>query len=331
MPVLADYAAAVARAGSDRRSIVPLAAFLFGSAGALKLWRLATSPPSHKDAPRIKRKHHAEGGDAHAHGSHCHSHGSGECIHDDEAEAAFRALLRSLWSAMCRNQSNLGVLVASHMASIVIRTWATVRLAQATGVLAGHFASLRWPLFFRSHLTLGLFALPLSVLNATGDLLEKQVVLAVRTILFDRLNSKYTEAKLARFYRLALPDATSEEGLTQAPQTLTTELALLSDELVHHVGHLISPTINVVYLSFILAKGLGTAPLLCYLGYFCVSTALIERVKRGSAQACGGTLASAIAEGQQLECELREKCRFADNLFLASLPSALNVITRALC
>ena len=42
--------------------------------------------------------------------------------------------------------------------------------------------------------------------------------------------------------------------------------------------------------------------------YFCVCTALIEKVKKGSATACGGTLAAAIAEGQQLESELRERC-----------------------
>ena len=33
---------------------------------------------------------------------------------------------------------------------------------------------------------------------------------------------RYTEAKRARFYRLALPDAESAEGVTTAPQTLTT-------------------------------------------------------------------------------------------------------------
>lgn len=124
---------------------------------------------------------------------------------------------------------------------------------------------------------------------------------------------RYTEAKLARFYRLALPDTESTEGVTSAPQTLTTELALLSDELVHHVGHLISPVMNIAYLSVVLRRSLGAAPLLCYLGYFCVATALIEKVKRGSARACGGTLAAAIAEGQQLESELRERCSKVHN------------------
>ena len=32
--------------------------------------------------------------------------------------------------------------------------------------------------------------------------------------------------------------------------TLTTELALLSDELVHHVGHMISPVMNIAYLFY---------------------------------------------------------------------------------
>ena len=86
------------------------------------------------------------------------------------------------------------------------------------------------------------------------------------------------------------------------------ELSLLADEIVHHVGHMVSPTMNIAYLSLVLRKSLGAAPLLCYLGYFCVCTALIEKVKKGSATACGGTLAAAIAEGQQLESELRERC-----------------------
>jgi hypothetical protein len=60
--------------------------------------------------------------------------------------------------------------------------------------------------------------------------------------------------------------------------------------------------------SQVLRRSLGLAPLLTYLGYFCVATGLIERVKLGSASACGGTLAKAAAEGQQLESELREKC-----------------------
>ena len=247
----------------------------------------------------------------HAHGGHAHSHGgpNSDCAADDvQNEAAFRALLRSLWAALRRNQANLGAFVAAYVATIFLQTWATVRLARATGTLAGHFASLRWPSFFRSHISLALLALPISVLNAANAFLEKRVVLAVRSILFGRLNAKYTEAKQARFYRLALPDSESEEGVAQAPQTLTTEVALLSDEVVHHVGHLLSPVINVAYLSVVLTRGLGAAPLLCYLGYFCVSTALIERVKRGAAAACGGTLANAVAEGQQLESELREKC-----------------------
>ena len=160
---------------------------------------------------------------------------------------------------------------------------------------------------------MALYALPMAALNAGGAFLEKKVALSVRTILFDRLNDKYTEAKLARFYRLALPDSDSQEGVTSAPQTLTTELSLLSDELVHHVGHLISPCMNIVYLSVVLRRSLGSAPLLCYLGYFCIATALIERVKKGSAKACGGTLAAAIAEGQQLESELRERCSKVHN------------------
>ena len=36
------------------------------------------------------------------------------------------------------------------------------------------------------------------------------------------MRARYTEAKRARFYRLALPDAESAEGVTTAPQTLTT-------------------------------------------------------------------------------------------------------------
>jgi hypothetical protein len=123
---------------------------------------------------------------------------------------------------------------------------------------------------------MALYALPMAALNAGGAFLEKKVALSVRTILFDRLNDKYTEAKLARFYRLALPDSDSQEGVTSAPQTLTTELSLLSDELVHHVGHLISPCMNIVYLSVVLRRSLGSAPLLCYLGYFCIATALID-------------------------------------------------------
>jgi hypothetical protein len=127
------------------------------------------------------------------------------------------------------------------------------------------------------------------------------------------VSCRYTEAKLARFYRLALPDADSVEGVTSAPQTLTTELALLSDELVHHVGHMISPVMNIAYLSVVLRRSLGSAPLLVYLGYFCIATALIEKVKKGSAKACGGTLAAAISEGQQLESELRERCSKVHN------------------
>ena len=61
---------------------------------------------------------------------------------------------------------------------------------RATGVLAGHFASLRWPMFFRSHFTMALYALPMAALNAAGNFLEKRVALSVRTILFDRLNDK---------------------------------------------------------------------------------------------------------------------------------------------
>lgn len=61
---------------------------------------------------------------------------------------------------------------------------------RATGVLAGHFASLRWPMFFRSHFNMALYALPMAALNAGGAFLEKRVALSVRTILFDRLNDK---------------------------------------------------------------------------------------------------------------------------------------------
>ena len=63
-------------------------------------------------------------------------------------------------------------------------------LRRATGTLAGHFASLRWASFFRSHFTMALYALPMAALNASGNFLEKRVVLSVRTILFDRLNDK---------------------------------------------------------------------------------------------------------------------------------------------
>ena len=41
---------------------------------------------------------------------------------------------------------------------------------------------------------------------------------AVRTILFGRLNAKYTEAGAMRFYRLALPDADSPSGVQQVFQ-----------------------------------------------------------------------------------------------------------------
>ena len=120
-------------------------------------------------------------------------------------------------------REQLGANVFAYMVSIFARTWVTVRLAQyaarsfslslsrmhssssspagsshapipphrrATGVLAGHFASLRWPMFFRSHFNMALYALPMAALNAGGAFLEKRVALSVRTILFDRLNDK---------------------------------------------------------------------------------------------------------------------------------------------
>ena len=40
-----------------------------------------------------------------------------------------------------------------------------------------------------------------------------------------------------RFYKLALAAGDDDDGMQQAPQTMTTELALLADELVHHIGH----------------------------------------------------------------------------------------------
>lgn len=112
----------------------------------------------------------------------------------------------------------LGANVFAYLVSIFVRTWVTVRLAmcailpptflphtmrsnrfdftlalnhrRATGVLAGHFASLRWSMFFRSHFNMALYALPMAALNAAGNFLEKRVALSVRTILFDRLNDK---------------------------------------------------------------------------------------------------------------------------------------------
>ena len=109
-----------------------------------------------RDHSVFKRKRHQElkDGVLHAHGDgHLHAHGDGgSCDEPDaEAEAAFREVLRSLVSAGRANQAGLGSGVFLYLCSILLRTWVTVRLAQATGVLAGHFASLRWPMFFRAH------------------------------------------------------------------------------------------------------------------------------------------------------------------------------------
>ena len=44
MSVMSDYAAAIVRACTDRRSLAPVSGLLLGGAGALALWRQATSP-----------------------------------------------------------------------------------------------------------------------------------------------------------------------------------------------------------------------------------------------------------------------------------------------
>jgi hypothetical protein len=184
--LLLDYAAVLVPTLQNRRAALPGAAFALGLVGLRALWSQATqaAPLQPQGAPHKRTKptlpRNSDTGQLHSHGGVCHAHdvrgGCGDAHDDREAEAAFRQVLRSLWRALLRNQAGLGGLVVAFIASIIVRTWAAVKRAQATGVLAGHFASLRWPAFFRSHATLVLVALPAAVLNAGGNFLEKRAL-----------------------------------------------------------------------------------------------------------------------------------------------------------
>lgn len=92
--------------------------------------------------------------------------------------------------------------------------------------------------------------------------LKKRLALSVRFQLFERLRKRFMDPKYLTFYHV--------KGIEDAPARLTTDLAKLSTESVHVLGHISKPLVDIAFVSYTLWKRLGFLPLASFYGYFLV-------------------------------------------------------------
>jgi ABC-type uncharacterized transport system fused permease/ATPase subunit len=206
------------------------------------------------------------------------------------------ASLQRLLQIAARSFAGLpGFLLASYVATLTTRILITVKLADLSGELAGAMGVRRWDDMFRGQVKFAFVCMAGAGVTALMKFLEKQVALSLRTVLFDHLVEHWLGSNGLGLVRQEVQDA---------PARLSSDLADFSAEATHLLGHFLKPMIDVVHLTLIMTRRIGTRNLLIFYAFFVSADQILKRVR---ARALPYTLKSLSIQGQELESELRDR------------------------
>ncbi|KAH9262416.1 hypothetical protein BASA82_000518 [Batrachochytrium salamandrivorans] len=181
------------------------------------------------------------------------------------------------------------------------RVFVTVKLSELTGSLVQKMSERKWDSMFHLQVRFGLWCLAASGTTTMMKVLEKEVALAMRGILFKHLLSRYLhEAKLG-YVHVDLRDASAR---------LTVDLQEFSNEATHVLGHFLKPAIDVAHLTLVMVQKAGAGNVAIFYLFFAFADFSMKRIKQ---RALARSMKEMATETQALEAELRSRLGRVDH------------------
>lgn len=192
-------------------------------------------------------------------------------------------------------QSKFGVLLASYAGVLMSRVFITTRLAEITGELVTHMAARDWDAMFHGQVVFGLTCFVASGTTTAMKVLEKEVALEMRSILFKHLLDRYLDAEKLGYVHIDLRDASAR---------LTVDLQEFSNEATHVLGHFLKPAIDVLHLTVVMCNRAGVRNVAIFYAFFAFVDFAMKRIKQ---RALERSMKEMATETQFLEAELRTR------------------------
>ena len=160
----------------------------------------------------------------------------------------FKQLLKLIKIAIPRILSKEFALLVLHTASLVIRTFLSIYVAQLDGRIVKSIVERNIPKFSRHCTSWLLLAIPATFINSLIRFLESKLALAIRTRLVYHAYSLYF--KNQTYYRVSNLDA----RLANPDHSLTEDLQAFSAAVTHIYSHVSKPLLDIVLMSAALAQ-----------------------------------------------------------------------------
>lgn len=194
-----------------------------------------------------------------------------------------------------------GAVLAAYAASLMSRVLITVKLADLTGELVACMGGRDWDNMFHGQVVFGLWCFVGSGVTTAMKVLEKEVSLTMRSILFDHLINHYLDKSNLGYVHQDLRDASAR---------LTSDLNEFSQEATHVIGHFLKPVIDVAHLTLVMTQRAGFRNVAIFYGFFAFADWAMRRIRQ---RALARSLKELSTEGQNLESELRTRLSRVDH------------------
>jgi ABC-type uncharacterized transport system fused permease/ATPase subunit len=222
-------------------------------------------------------------------------------VSNNTAKQVKRDSLKSLIGILLPHLNGYpGLVLGTYAVSLMSRVLVTVKLADLTGELIACMGVRDWDGMFHGQVVFGLWCLVASGTTTMMKVLEKEVALTMRSILFNHLINHYLNQNLGYLH----------QDLRDASARLTSDLNEFSQEATHVIGHFLKPVIDVVHLTLVMVRRAGARNVAIFYAFFAFADWSMRRIRQ---RALPKSLKELSSDGQRLESELRTRLARLDH------------------
>lgn len=159
-------------------------------------------------------------------------------------------------------------LILMYTIVLVTRIMMTTQLMSNISRIVKYLTKKDWPQMFDTMHKFALICFPSMIFTGLQHYLEKMVELKIQTSLTRSLTDRYFDSN--RFYKLTD---------NNVDKIITNDVDTFSQEFVNSFNGIAKPSVDIMYLSYLLSRSLGTSNLMKFYAYFMVTTGILNAIK----------------------------------------------------
>lgn len=180
-----------------------------------------------------------------------------------------KTLIRILVPSLLSKQ---GLYLGIYTLVLCSRVLITIKIADLVGSLGSLMGQRDFTAMFLTQARFSLWCFPAAIANSLMKFFEKRIALSFRSQLTDYIHQKYLSRRT--FYQMV-----NRSELTNLDQRITSDVELFCKSLTFIYGHLLKPTLDVLFLSHQLTNLMGAGNLGAFFLYYFGINQVITAIK----------------------------------------------------